>query len=111
MSFTKAVCPCALICAGMLTFPEVTLAWDGIESGVLTTIDVTDGPAYAVRAYLPQTLCGSVYNWGYLNFGDPNYSVYSAALMMAKATGATVTLYTNRDSGTGYCHIQYISIS
>jgi hypothetical protein len=97
----------ALFCAALV--PGPALAWDGDVAGVLTQIDVTDGAFLGFRVYLPMAMCGNSYNWAYLNNADSNYNAYAAALLMAKAQGLTVQVFSNRDSN-GYCHIAYISI-
>jgi hypothetical protein len=96
---------------GAMAFPSTALAWSGQASGVIFQIDVTDGDGYGLRAYLSTTaMCGaSTGNWAYLNSSDSNYSTYAAALMMAKATGENVTIFSNVDSG-GFCHIGYVML-
>jgi len=93
----------------MLAIPGICLAWDGDVTGVLTQIDVTDGTSSGFRIYLPVAMCANTYNWAYLNTADSNYNAYAAALLMAKAQGLTVRVFSNRDAN-GYCHIGYISI-
>jgi hypothetical protein len=95
--------------AGVLA-TSTALAWDGQVTGVIRGADVTDGPAYAFRIDLQGTpqLCGSTATWAYVDSTNPNYSAYVAAILAAKAAGEQVTVYTTRDSGTGYCKIGYI---
>jgi len=99
----------ALLCAGLFALPGFSLAWDGTVSGTLTQVDVTDGAFLGFRVYFPIAMCGNTNNFAYLNSADSNYSAYVGALLMAKAQGLTVYVYSNRDSN-GYCHIGYISI-
>jgi hypothetical protein len=87
-----------------------SFAWDGAVIGVVRSADVTDGPNYAFRIELqgsPQ-LCGNANTWAFVDSTTPNYNVYVAAILAAKAAGDTVTVYTNRDASTGYCRIGYI---
>jgi hypothetical protein len=98
-----------LIVAGLLAPPGLCLAWDGDVTGVLTQIDVTDGTISGFRIYLPVAMCGNANNWAYLNTADSNYNAYAAALLMAKAQGLSVRVFSTRDAN-GYCHIGYISI-
>ena len=90
---------------------QAAFAWDGITTSTISQIDTTDGPAIAFRIYFGSNpICGSEYNWAYLNTTDPNYSVYVATVLMAKATSSTVIVYSNRDSN-GYCHMHYITVA
>jgi hypothetical protein len=98
-----------LILAGLLALPSLSRAWDGDVTGVVTQIDVTDGAYSGFRIYFSVAMCGNTNNWAYLNSADSNYSAYTAALLMAKAQGLTVQVFSNRDAN-GYCHIGYISI-
>ena len=79
----------------------------------MSQLDVTAGTAYGLRVYLAgvsSAMCtGSSTNWAYLNNTDSNYSTYLAALLMAKATGARVTLYLT--FAAGQCQIGYLTVS
>jgi hypothetical protein len=99
----------SMLLISQLFAPSVSLAWDGAVTGVPFEIDVTDGGNFGFRVYLPSAMCGNSYNWAYLNATDSNYSTYVAALLMAKAQGGTVMVYSNKDSN-GYCHIGYVSL-
>jgi hypothetical protein len=87
------------------------LAWDGAFTGTIYAMDVTSGHSYGVRVFLSgvPNMCGTGSNWAYLNDTDSNYNTYVAALMMAKAQGSPVTIYTTRENN--YCHIGYISVN
>ena len=98
-----------LLAIASLYIPGLTLAWDGQATGVPTGIDVTDGGQQGFVVYLPTAMCGNSYNWAYLNATDSNYPAYVAALLMAKAQGSTVVVFSNLD-GNGYCHIGYVAI-
>jgi hypothetical protein len=91
---------------------QIAMAWDGVTTGTVGEIDVTTGTGYGFRITLktPVAMCGNANQWAYLNSTDSNYSVYVAALMMAKAQGSTVTIYSWLDS-SAYCHIGYIAQS
>ena len=86
------------------------LAWDGIASGTITTIDITDanGFGFRVRVNGTSNMCGLGTDWAYLNEADSNYKVYVAALLSAKTAGMPVTVFTNVASS--YCKIGYIQI-
>ncbi len=93
--------------------PGVSLAWDGFVTGVVSTIQVTDGGNQGVRVFLANvtSMCTNNNNgYAYLNATDSNYNVYVAALMYAKSMGSTVGVYTTLDSA-GACHIGYISVT
>jgi len=96
--------------AGSLFSARVASAWDGAAAGVIYAMDVTSGNNYALRVSLVgvQNMCNGGPNWGYLNDTDSNYKVYAAALMMAKAQGTRVTVFSNFDGWA--CHIGYISV-
>lgn len=86
-------------------------AWDGAVSGVISAIEVTHGGNFGFRIFVSGTsaMCTSGPGWGYLNETDSNYKAYAAALMMAKAQGSSVTIYSTLESG--YCHIGYVTIT
>jgi hypothetical protein len=85
-------------------------AWDGYPKSTISSMDVTDGASFGLRISLSgvASMCTGGPNWAYINDTDSNYKAYAAALMMAKAQGSKVTVYSNR-VGT-YCKIGYISI-
>jgi hypothetical protein len=99
----KAACVICSICLISSAY-----AWDGAAVGIPWQIHITDGPNFGFRIFLQggPALCGNGVNWAYLNSADSNYNTYVASLLMAKAQGTQVQLYTNRDSN-GYCHIGY----
>ena len=86
-------------------------AWDGMVQGTIQAVDVTQGSNYGFRVYIHGTtsVCSSGANWAYVNETDSNYKTFVSALMMAKAQGSTVTIYTTVENG--YCHIGYITVS
>lgn len=98
-------------------FSPSAYSWDGIIGGRVNRIDFTVGPGggagnYDMRVYLvgTPTICTGGSNWAYINNTyDANYSTVAAALMMAKAAGTNVVLYTFKDSAN-YCHIGYVTI-
>ena len=47
--------------------------------------------------------------WGYLNSSDANYKATLANLMLAFATGKSVTIFTINEGGG--CHIHYVSVN
>ena len=85
-------------------------AWDGAVVGRIIGTDVTDGPNYAFRIDLQgaPALCGNANTWAFIDSTTPNYNAYVATILAAKAAGDTVTVYSNRDAGTGYCRIGYV---
>lgn len=105
-----------LICLAFLALssPNV-VAWDGMTTGHIRTIDVTGGNNYGFRVSLEggPLLCGNSHTWAYINEADSNYQTYVAVLLAAKAAKQSVTLYTNRQNNAsdGYCHIGYISVN
>ena len=101
-----------LLLLSALSFSGPVFAdWDGVSQGTIYAVDVTGGNNYGVRVHVTgvTNMCGSGSSWAYLNEQDSNYKVYVAAIMMAKAQGSPVTVYTTRENG--YCHIGYISIN
>jgi hypothetical protein len=88
------------------------LAWDGYPDGVPATIEVAQGAAnYSFRVHFAPAvpMCGNGNTWAYLNTTDGNYSTFVAAILMAKAQGTRVTVYSNVDA-SGYCHIGHIGL-
>lgn len=101
----------ALIGFIALCVSPVVLAWDGIPVGVPGSIDVAQGTGLGFRVHFSPavSMCGNSNVWAYLNTTDINYSTSVATIMMAKAQGLSVVLYTTADTN-GYCHIGYISL-
>jgi hypothetical protein len=85
-------------------------AWDGVASGVVNAVDITNGNIYGFRVFVSgvTNMCGSGSNWAFLNESDSNYKTYVAAILTAKAQGTPVVIYTNSENG--YCHIGHISV-
>jgi hypothetical protein len=96
-----------------LFFMKPAMAWGGEITGKISRIDVVADNNYAFRVYLVNQLplCSSASTWAYINDTDRNYKVFVATLTAAKMANQTVTIYSNRDSATGYCHIGYISVT
>jgi hypothetical protein len=91
--------------------PFAAFCWDGNVAGTIAGIDVATGPNYAFRVYLQGSpaLCGNGNTWAYINKNNDNYAAYVATLLAAKATGAEIRLYTDREPSTGYCEIGYLT--
>lgn len=85
-------------------------AWDGIVSGKVSQLEVTAGGNYGVRVTVTNApgglMCTGGATWAYLNETDSNYKVYVSVLLMARATGASVSVYSTRVGA--YCQIQYL---
>jgi len=99
--------------AGALMWIAVkpAVAWDGTVTGTITSIQIANATNQAFRVFLSgiSTVCVNGASWGYLNEADSNYKTYVAGLLLAKAQGSTVTLYSMLENG--YCHIGYVSIN
>jgi|SRR5688572_16108205 hypothetical protein len=97
----------ALMMVGM----KPAVAWDGVSQGTVYALEVTGGANYGFRVFVSgvTNMCGNGSNWAYLNEADSNYKTYVAVIMMAKAQGSPVTIYTNVVNG--YCHIGYVSVN
>lgn len=122
---SKAFLAISIFAAGLVA-PATSSAydWPGIETGTIGQIHVSPGDNYGFRVYFTdgRKMCRPVAgrttdgaaNWAFLNDTDSNYKVYVAMLMMAKATGSTVTIYTNNEpygtDGT-MCRIGYVVVN
>ena len=93
----------------LFNFPAY--AWDGAVTDRISAIEVTEGTNYGLRIFLANgaAQCTGGPVWSYLNETDSNYKTFTAALIAAKMSGSTVTLYTTRNT-SGYCHIGYITV-
>jgi hypothetical protein len=89
----------------------IASAWDGAVTAAPGQIDITSGGNYGFRVFLQSfpAMCGNQNDWAYLNSSDSNYSTYVAAILMARAQGTNVTIYSDRDAN-GYCRIGYVSV-
>lgn len=54
-------------------------------------------------------MCAGGPTWSYLNDTDSNYKTFVAVMLLAKAQGNPITVFTTLEAG--YCHIGYISTS
>jgi hypothetical protein len=92
-------------------------AWDGVVEGQISDIhSVVSTGNYEFRVSLKNQSaqwCGSTTagsaGWAAMHATDPNFKPTQAVLMLAAATGRTVTLYLVRDAG-GYCKIGYVHV-
>lgn len=83
-------------------------AWDGVAVGKVAGFEIAAGQNYAFRVWLNpgQTMCVGGPGWAFLNETDSNYKIYVANLMMAKLTGAAVTIWTTAEGQ--YCRIGHL---
>ena len=98
----------ALLVVLTILAPPLVFAWSGFATGTITVIKVTAANNYAFRVTLGgQAMCGNSNSRAYINNSDPNYNVYVAMLLSAKAQGTVVSVYSNAVS-LGYCQIGYM---
>lgn len=109
MNFSKK----HIACLVLSTVSSLAWGWEGAVHGQIGSFDVAPGNNYGVRIILKTAvpMCGSTSTWAYVNEADSNYKVFSGALLAAKLSGASVTIYSTRDADTGFCHIGYISVA
>lgn len=98
------------LAVSLITVHEVANAWDGIVDAAIKQIHVAPGSNFGLRIYLNgvASMCSGGPDWAYLNDTDSNYKTYAAALMMAKAQGFSVSVYSNRQGP--YCQIGYVAV-
>lgn len=85
------------------------VAWDGVETGKIVQIHLTEANNFGARIYLEgvTAMCGSgSADWAYMNSSYDNYQATLAVLTTAWAAGKSVRLYTNRSGIT--CEIGYV---
>jgi hypothetical protein len=94
----------------MLMAGGQAIAWDGFATGTIGAFEVAGGNNFGFRVHLVggAAVCTGGPGWGYLNESDSNYKTFTAVLMMAKAQGSPVSLYSNLENG--YCHIAHVSV-
>lgn len=94
---------------GLCFAASPSFAWDGAVAGTISQLDITAGTNFGFRVTLSSgpVMCTGGATWAYLNEADSNYKVYVATLLMAKAAGRPVTIYTTNNGA--YCHIGYIA--
>lgn len=100
-----------LILVGLFSFAtSVALSWDGIATGKIVKMEITDSENFGVRVVLDKSICGSenLY-WAYLNGSDSNYKTYVAALLMARALNQQITVYANKVWNGQFCHIGHLA--
>jgi len=86
-------------------------AWDGTATGKISSVEVTAGPNYGFRVFLnggQQALCTGGTSFAFLFETDSNYKVYVASLLLAKAQGSTVTVFSTNEGG--FCHIGHVMV-
>ena len=86
-----------------------TAAWGGVTTGKIAQLHVTSAGNLPCRVHLEGSpvLCVGGMSEGYLDDTDANYKTYVATLLMAKATGAGVTLYADLGQFSR-CRIGYV---
>lgn len=88
-------------------------SWDGYVSGVVSNVDVSNAGNYPFRLSLVgvPNMCGPESdNWAFVRETDPNYSVYVSVILLAKATGQTVFLRTNKTE-LNRCTVVFLRIN
>lgn len=86
-------------------------AWDGLATGKISSIEVTAGTNYGFRIFLigaQQAFCMGGTSFAFLFESDSNYKVYVASLLLAKAQGSTVTIFSMNEAG--FCHIGHVMV-
>jgi hypothetical protein len=111
MSTASSVRSILTAACAMWLLPSGAMAWDGAIVGRVSVIEVTGGTNFGVRVSIASVaqMCTGGQSWAYLNETDSNYKVYVAALLLAKAQGNQVTVFSNLEGS--YCHIGYLSVS
>lgn len=86
--------------------------WDGITTGKVSKIQsvVSGETHYQIRVMLEGQfpLCNSDKTWAYFNTSDADTQLPASILLAARSNKKSVTLYTTKDEGTGYCKIGLI---
>lgn len=88
-------------------------AWDGWETGVINSVEVTAAENYGFRIGFKggPAMCGSGSpNWAYVNKSNDNYQTYVATLLAVALSGKRVIVYTNKNPSNGQCQIGHISV-
>ena len=101
----------AFVVLALALFPLHVFAWGGVTTGKIVEFHVTGAGNLPFRVFLEGSpvLCSGGMSEGYLDDTDPNYKVYVATLLMAKASNSAVTLYA--DVGAySRCRIGYIAV-
>lgn len=82
--------------------------WDGIVTGHVTGIHLTDGGNFGFRVFIEgNTMCTGGPDWAYMNVNWSNYQATSAFLLTAWASGKRVRVHTHNIGG--HCQIGYVS--
>lgn len=92
----------------MILCSTPSVAWDGVKSGKISGLDVTQAQNYGFRVYMDGTpMCGTTESWAYINKDWDNYQAMVSLLTSAYLSGKTVAIYTNKVGS--YCEIGYAS--
>ena len=101
--------------AAVLVFATVTLAAQGATSlpkaeGTIDNLQFASGPS-SLRVTLTgePKMCGNAWTYSSLDETDANYAAIVQALLSARATKATVTVFSTQDK-SGYCRIAMITV-
>ena len=91
----------------MLACSGPSIAWDGVKSGKISGLDVTNAQNYGFRVYMDGTpMCGTTENWAYINKSWDNYEAMVSLIASAYLSGKTVVVHTNRVGP--YCEIGHV---
>jgi len=88
-------------------------AWDGWETGVLNSVEVTAAENYGFRVGFRgnPAMCGSGSpSWAYVNKSNDNYQTYVSTLLAVALSGKRVIIYTVKNPANGQCQIGHISV-
>lgn len=94
----------------MLPFSISALAWDGVSSGKVISLEVTETSNYGLRVTISPVgaMCPGGPTWAYLLEGDSNYRAYLAILIASRINENNVTVFSQ--SVNGKCHIGHIQM-
>jgi hypothetical protein len=113
LGLQKLLRRCLLVVLASIVVAAPAFAYTDVQ-GQIAMVEVVGSGAGApgnfdLRVFLTgyPVLCNGQ-NWAYINTTDTNYQGLLASVLMAKATGATVTLHVY-PSGS-YCALGYLDI-
>jgi hypothetical protein len=106
----KKLLPIFALFSTLLLASPSAFSWDGTVAGKIQTIEVAPGGNYGFRVSLvgSPSMCTGGTTWAFLNDTDSNYKIYVATMLLAKAQGLGITIFTSAEGG--YCRIGYIVV-
>lgn len=98
---------------GLLLISSNVFAWDGVTTGVISSISVAPNDQRTFRVKLKDSpkLCGNNNDWAYIHESEVGFNSVVSTLLAAKFSKTNVTIYSNKNTQDhDYCTIGFLTV-